>query len=239
MAPISCSNPPVPPPAGVRSEPALGQATSERLSKISANAEAAESASEKIDQEVVRISVQGPISVIRSLSGPASDKDRAEAMALVVKAQAGKLNEAQIGWNTAKSQANALNARIQALESEVKAQKVQAANDLKAQLDKVRQEAEAEQRRLIGYIFYGGGAFLLILSLVAASVATSMPFLGPNAVKGLGLAAMGLLATGLGMNYLLSHPWIIWVGLIVTGIAFFGACGLMWSNFKHHQETLK
>lgn len=233
--------PPAPPPANVASAPALGAASDSRLSGISANAEAASFANSKQPVGPITAAVAGPLSVIQKLSGPATDADRAAALALVNQALGGKVAESEAGWVKARSDAEALSAQVSSLEKQVAAERISAAAELQRQLSAARDEehakAAAEQRRLIGWIFYGGGALLLVLGGVAFSLIASVPMIGPNVCRALLGSGALLIIAGISINELLAHPWVIWtcLGLSFAGVAV--AAALTFANHHHAKSS--
>ncbi len=232
----TCAHRPVPPPTNVASAPALGDAEKSRLSQIGAHAEAAEIANAKQPSGPVTSAVAGPISVIRKLAGPATDEDRATALALVNQALSGKLAEAETGWASAINNASVLNARIADLERKVEAERTAAAAELARRLDEEHRRAALEERRMIGWIFYGGAALCLALGATAFSLIGSVPIIGPNVARGLLLTGVCLAVSGVAINQLLAHPWVVWVSL-GTGVAvLIGTAALMYANHHHHQE---
>lgn len=239
FAPIGCrtiSKPP--PPANVVSAPALGLAQKTQLSQIGAHAEAAETANAKQPPGPITNAVAGPLSVIRQLAGPATDKDRAAALALVNAALAGRVAESDAGWAQARADANALTERLRTLEAQVAAERIAAAVELKRQLeqahDEERAKASAAERRMIGWIFYGGAALCLALGATAFSLIGSIPIIGPNVARGLLLTGVCLGFAGVAINQLLAHPWIVWVALGTGAAALIGTAALMYAN-HHHQ----
>lgn len=226
-----------PAPANVPAAAPLSDATASRLSQISAQAEAADTANAKQPPSVVTSAVAGPLSVIRNLAGPSFTQDRANALATMNEALAGKAADAEAGWAKARNDANALNARIAQLEKDVEQQKREAAAELTRQLqaahDEERAKAQADQRRMIGWIFYGGAFLLGVAAGLTLALAGTIPMLGPKVAICLGGCAAGSALMGALLNELLAHPGILWtiMALIVAGLA--GAVGLAYSNHQH------
>lgn len=243
LAPRGCHTVPLPPPANVPSAPALGEAEKTRLSQIGAHAEAAETANAKQPPGPVTNAVAGPLSVIRQLAGPATDKDRAAALALVNAALAGRVAEANAGWVQARADATALTEQLKMLEAQVAAERIEAAAELKRQLERARNEerarAEAREKLIVTCIFFGTGALCLLGAIAVVALKATVPIFGAEAALWLGIAGGVLIGTGIlirAINRLIEdHPVLFWGGLITAGLAVTGAVFLMRAN--HHHNT--
>ncbi len=239
LLPVGCGTKTVvaPAPANVASAPALGTAESSRLSQISAQAEAADTANAKQPAGPVTSAVAGPLSVIRNLAGPSFAQDRANALATMNEALAGKAADAEAGWAKARNDATALNAQISALQAQVDRERKEAAAELTRQLqaahDEERAKAEADQRRMIGWIFYGGAFLLGVAAGLSLALASSIPMLGPKISVCLGGCAVFSALMGLLLNELLAHPAVFWTMGGVMVVALGGAAGLAYSNHQH------
>jgi hypothetical protein len=239
------SVPPAPPPANVATAPKLEAASTDRLSQISAHAEAAEVAAQKIPDMLIRRSVQGPLSVVRSLAGPAKDADRAAALALVVEAQAGKLDQAETGWAKARADAGALVARVADLEATVTRERAAAAVELSRQLqdarDQARRESEARERVIKTWLFFGLGTLLILAAVASFFLRAYLPFLGPQVSLWLGIGGAALILTGIIVRsverLIEDHPFIFWGGLLGAICAVVGAAALMLANHHHAKLT--
>lgn len=233
---------PAPTPTNLPSSPKLENVEAQKASKISANAEAADVAADKIADESVKASVKGPISVVRSLAGPATDKDRADALALVVKAQSGKLVEAQDGWAKARNDADLKNAEIAALKTKIEQEKASAAAEMERRLKEAGEKAASERKRLMTIIFFGLGALgvaggVVIMVLSANPVYAANPLVGPKA----GFAAIGaglsLIGTGIAVNAiekaLDNHPWIVASGAGIAAVLAVAAGAFIYANHNH------
>lgn len=209
-------------------------------SKIAANAEAADFAANSIEDTNTKAAVKGPISVIRSLAGPATDKDRADAMALVVMAQAGKLEEANAGWSKARQDADAKNAEISRLKSQIEQERAAAALEQQRKVDEANQKADAARKRIITFIFFGLGAAAVAAGPVMLILAGQNPVFGPK----IAFATMGggavLIATGIAINSiekaLEAHPWIVYTGIGLALAAVIVVLALMYSNNSHNKQ---
>jgi hypothetical protein len=231
----------IPPPVNVASAPALAESEKSRLSLIGAHAEAGEVANAKQPPGLITQAVAGPLSVIRQLAGPASDKDRAAALALVNAALTGRVAESEAGWMQARADATALTERLKTLEAQVAAERIAAATELKRQLEQARDEARAKaaaaERSMIGWIFYGGAALCLALGATAFSLIGSVPIIGPNVARGLLLTGVCLGFAGVAINQLLAHPWVVWVSLGSGVAVLIGTAALMYANHHHAQSA--
>lgn len=229
---------PLPPPTNLPSASSLGSAESERLSKAAAAIAAALHAAENLPDSPAKSAVEGALSVAQANLPKAADVDRDAALKLVNFALAGKFEEAQVGWKLDINAGAVLNARIAALEVQVQQEKVKAAADLQQQLQEARneerQKAAADQRKMIGYIFYGGGALCLAAAAIVGFTMASVPMFGPKVALGLGVAGALLTGAGVALNELLAHPAVIWTMLGLAGALLFGVTGLTWSNHHHN-----
>ena len=239
----SCSTVPTPPaPANVPHAPALEMSNLEFKGKIAANVASSLYAAQTLPESNEKQAIIGPLKVAASLAGEPSEKDRAEAMAPVMLALAGKLTEAQAGWARATTEAAALKERITQLEQTVKDERTAAAAELTRQLqaarDEARREAEAKTRTIVSWIFFGGSFLLGVAAVLCLVYAGSVPQLGPRAAIGFGGASAVAAATGVGVLQLISHPSVMWWGMGITvGLAVI-ACVIIYINHLHHIETL-
>ncbi len=228
------------PAAPTGSEVRVAQLGKDSASKIAANAEAADFAASSVPDENVKASIKGPISVIRSLAGPATDKDRAEAMALVVKAQAGKLAEANEGWAKARASADAMNAEVARLNSLIEQERAQAKLDLERKLDEANQKADASRKRIITFIFFGIGAIGIAAGPVMLILAGQNPIFGPKIAFSTMAGGAVLIATGIAINSiekaLEAHPWIIYSGIGLAFVAGIVVLVLMYANHEHEKK---
>ncbi len=240
--PSSCFHKPLPPPTNLPSEGRLGSAVSNKDSKISANAEAADFASERIIDETVKGAVKGPISVIRSLSGPATDKDRADAMSLVVKALSGKLAESNTGWATARQEADAKIAEIATLKSSIEHEKQVARTEQERQLKEANDKANAERKKWVMLVTIGLGSLCLAASVAILFLASTYPLLGPKASFATAGAGVTLIGIGIAINAveraLEEHPWIVASGVGISVILLAIAGSLIYANHSHHKDSL-
>lgn len=243
-----CQNGKLPPPSNVASAPVLGAVVASKDSKISANAEAAEIANLSNPDGPPKSATAGAISVVRSLAGPANAEDRAVALALVNKALTGKLIEAQNGWEEARHNATALLSRIDALETQVAEERVQAANDLQAKLKEAENQANAARKKWITIIFMGFGAIgvaggvVMFVLLANPATAASYAFLGPKAAFCSLGAGLTLIATGIAVNAIESlieaHPYVFLTSISVAVAFAITALALTYSNHKHAQPSI-
>jgi hypothetical protein len=151
----------------------LATASDSKDSKISAYAEATEVANQSNPDSPAKTAVFESNSVVRKLAGPASEKDRAEALALVNKALSGKLTEALDGWSKSRTDAGALAAQVVSLRQQVDDVRKQAALDAKAKV-----AAERKRWILMGTLGFGGLA--VAGGVVVLVLGAQYPFLGPR-----------------------------------------------------------
>ena len=130
----------------------------------------------------------------------------------------------------------ALKAQIDRLEAEYKAQLERERAEGNARLEAAKLEAQAKERRTITWIFYGGGAILLAAAAGMVFLGGSIPFVGPRAAMAVGGAGAALIGTGILITQLAKHPWVLWTGLVVAGLALVLSLGLMIAN-QHHAKS--
>ena len=123
-----------------------------------------------------------------------------------------------------------LKARVAQLEAEYKSQLERERAEGNARLVLVKLEAQAKERRTITWIFYGGGALCMAAAAGLIFLGASIPFAGPRASMALGGAGAVLIGTGIVINQLAQHPWLIWVGLVLAGLAIAVSVALMYAN---------
>lgn len=231
------SVPTPPPPANVVSAPALKAATSDQSSKASAAVQGATLANQSNPEGMPKTAVAGELTVATANLPLPTDQDRLEALQRVNAALSGDLAGAKASWLKATSDAALLSDKVRALEAQVEAERLAAAQELQRQLatarNEERQKAEAAQRKLLGLIFYGFGALLVAAGAAMLLLGAQIPFLGPRAALSAGGAGIALIATGVATNELLNHAWVIWVGLATTAIALAVSGALLYSNHQH------
>lgn len=228
----------VPPaPSETKSQPALATADLLFRGTIEANALAANYGLASVPDGNAKVAVKGPIGVItNATAGYATQKQKDEAMVPVMLALQGKIDQAEARWVKSSAEAEALKATVTRLEQTVKAERVSAAAELTRQLQSVRDEeqrkAAAEERKLISLIFFGGGALLIAAAAAIFIYASEVPQFGPKVALGTGLAGVALIGSGIAILQLLSHPWVIWVGVSVAGMGLTIGIVTLWHNHK-------
>lgn len=234
-----CQTVPTPPaPAETKSGPALSASESEFKGQIEAQSLAANYASQTLPDSNAKVAISGPVGVISDLTkGASTQKQRDDAMAPVLLALQGKLTEAQTGWAKAASDAEALRVQVTTLEQTVKQEQISAAAELTSQLTKARSDAEAaaeaQERRLIGFIFFGGGALCLLATAGVLYFSATVPQLGPRVALFTGGAGVVLIGSGTAILALLSHPAVIWWGLGISTALLACAAVAVWYNHLH------
>jgi len=124
----------------------------------------------------------------------------------------------------------------ESLAAKLQARFTQAQKDADARVAAAVAKAQAEQQKLITWIFFGGGAALFAGGLAILLLASSVPLFGPKAGISVMGAGGGLIFIGMVMNELNKHPWILWIAISLCVAAVAGAVGLMISN-QHHQAS--
>jgi hypothetical protein len=222
----------------VKTAPALHAADIEFKGRIDAQADASVYAAMLLQDSNSKTAILGPLGVIKTLvGGSATDQQKTEALAPVLLALQGKLTEAQAGWQRALDEAGALKTQIATLEATVKREREAAAIELARQLqdarDQERRDAEAAQRKLVGWIFFGGGFVLGLLAVGCLVYAPTVPQLGPRAALGFGAASAGAVATGVAVLQLMNHPEVVWWGLGLIAVSVVAALAMIYSNHLH------
>jgi hypothetical protein len=238
--------------ANINASTAKDQATA----KAVANIQTAETANAKQPAGPQTETVAGELGLAkRNLATPA---DPAELLAGEQRARAlaeGRADEARRLYADAASKADAQVAKIAQLEARadaaekaaaeallkadasIRAEQVRLKAEYDAGLAAARLEAEADQRRLIGWIFYGGGALCIAAAAGCLFLASYVPQLGPRVALAIGAAGLALIGTGVAINQALSHPWIIWAGLGLVLVLVTAAAALIYANNHHHTST--
>jgi hypothetical protein len=234
-----CKNVPTPPaPSETRSGPALNLSELEFKGAIESQAKAAKYASNTLPDSNSKAAVQGPIGVVEALTaGTATTKQLESAMVPVLLALKGDLEKANAGWARSRDDAETLRQRLVELQNLVKAEREQAAAELTRQLqearDNAKREADAHIRKLVGYIFFGGGFLLFLVTAGVLYFSATVPQLGPRVALFTGGAAFVSIASGLGIITLLNHPSIIWWGMGIV-LALMGMASVaIWYNHLH------
>lgn len=131
-----------------------------------------------------------------------------------------------------------LQAKLKKADADFAAARIKEEADHKAELDKVKEQAAREQKKLISYIFFGGGALLLGLGVVVLLTMASVPMFGPKVAFGLMAAGGVSIGTGILILELMAelekHPSIIWIGFVTILGLLTGAGALTYANHKHH-----
>ncbi len=235
--------PPAPPPAEVKTAPALNNALGTQDSKTAAAVGAAIEANTHNAEGPAKTATAGELSVAQANLPTPTDKDKAEALARVNAALQGNLQFANDEWAKARVAAGALQSQIDALQLQVKNERVAAAQELQKQLnaarDDAKREADAQQRKIAAWIFYGGAFLLGVAAAVVLGTASYVPFFGPRLAIVLAGAAATSGLLGAMVNELLANPWIVRTlfGVLVAAVAVAG--GIAYSNHHHHVASLE
>ena len=230
--------PPAPPPAEVKTAPALATALGAQDSKAAAAVGAAIEANSHNAEGPAKTATAGELSVASANLPTPSDKDRAEALARVNAALKGDLEFANREWAKARDAAGALQSQIDALQQQVKNERIAAAAELQRQLsaarDEAKREADAQQRKIAAWIFYGGAFLLGVAAVVVFGTASYVPMFGPRLAFMLAGAAAVSGMLGAMVNDLLANPWIVRTlfGALIAAIAVAG--GIAYTNHHHH-----
>jgi hypothetical protein len=233
------------PPEEVKSAEPLRVEEQNRLSQISAQAEAAEVANSMQATSPAQTATAGPISGIRTLSGLAKESDRKAALEAVNAALSGDLIRAKSGWALAKADAEALNNRILELQSAAKAEREQAARDRIAEVAAARSEerkkAEAKERLIYTLVFFGGAGVFAIGAVLCGQFAMALPIMGPNIIRMLWAASaisgvIGLLLRTID-RMMDEHPYLFYTGVGLIGATLTTAGVLAWSNHNHDKAA--
>ena len=234
-------SPPAPPPSQVASAPALGAAQRDSWSKVAAADQALMRALFPLPDSIYKMAALGEASVIAIHAGEATPEDLKAAYDRVDAGLRGDLKAANAMLETARAAASSDKARIAELEQQVKNEQIKAAEELRRQLaaarDEARKEADAQQRKIAAWIFYGGGFLLAVSAAVVLGTAAYVPFFGPRLAVVLGLASGVSVGLGALVNELLANPWIVrtLLGILVAAVATAG--GIAYSNHFHHKTA--
>lgn len=169
-----------------------------------------------------REATAGELTVAASSLPPPAAADLVAAQARVEAALRGDLAAARKLWTSAGLDAAKLRERIAAADAAaVREQAASAAKisrmiaDHATELDRVRREEEAKGQRLLGWIFYGGGAALVLLGIACLTVLSSVPIVGPKVAASLIAAGFAAIACGRAVAWMMAHPVAIVAAIAV------------------------
>lgn len=230
-------------PTQTGAEVRLSQEESAKLSKIAAAIEAASFANSQNPDGFPKSATNNMLKLGRSWAGAPIEADRIEFMKLVNLELAGKLTEAKDGYEKAMAEVDAKNREIERLKVQIAAEREKAKAEIQAKLDEANSAAEAMRDRIITYIMFGSGAFLLfagvVMLVLAGKFGAIYPFLGPRAAFAAIAAGLVLVATGIAVNAieraLEQHPWILYAGAGASLLCVAVAGALIYAN--HHHVT--
>ena len=201
-----------------------GQATS----KAAAYAAAAGHANESNAPGPAREATAAELSIVSANLPAPSPVDAAAALERVNAALRGDIETARKGWTEAQTEAQKLSADLTAARSAAQAEREANARQWQAKqtewqtaLESSRREAdarvvaerakaEADMRRLIGYIFFGGCALSVAVGVACLTVLSGLAFVGAKLVAGCFILSGILAAVGVGLIQALQHTWIIY-----------------------------
>lgn len=208
--------------------------------------------------------VDGEGALIQAVAGQPSQSDAVEAAtrsAIVAQGNASDIAKAYANAQTAALQAQkqlgdtqvaltASNAALVKAKAEAAAEQASLSASLQARIDKIQADAnakvtaaqakaESDSRKLITWIFFGGGALLFAAGLAILFFASSVPMFGPKAGMAVMASGGGLIFIGMVMNELAKHPWILWAGISLCIASAAIAVGLIVSNNGHAVEAAK
>lgn len=213
-------------------------------SKAAAAVKAALNANKRNADGLPKLATSGALSVASGYLPEPTDIDRGEAQALVDAALSGDIDTARKGWALAHLQAGQLRGQLvtaqAAADQERKdnaAKWEKAQHEWKAALDDQRRKAEADTRRLVGYIFFGGGAVCLAVGVGCVTVFSSLPFVCGKFTQGCFALAAILSIAGIGLLEALSHTWIVYAGCAAAVLAVV-VVTLGYANHWHAKSDL-
>ena len=88
---------------------------------------------------------------------------------------------------------------------------------------------------IVGLVCAVVGCFVVLRGL--AFFGAQLPFAGPRAAFGVGVGGLLLIGTGVALNTLLQHEWVVWTGLGLAAAALLVAGALMYANHHHSTQT--
>lgn len=238
-----CQTVPTPPaPADTKSGPVLSASELDFKGRIEAQAQAASYAAKTLPDSNEKVAVQGPIDVIvTQTAGTATQKQKDDAMIPVMLALKGDLDKANANWAAARMDASETRTKLAELQAQVVKERVEAAAELTRQLQQARDEAtkaaEAQTRKIVCIIFFGGGFLLLLATAGVFYFSATVPQLGPRVAIFTGGAGGASIATGIAVLTLLNHPAVVWWGLGIV-VALVGmAMVAIWYNHLHAVDS--
>jgi hypothetical protein len=191
-------------PGETKSEVKLDKIEAQQLSAASASVQAADAANTANPDGAPKTAVAGELGVAAANLPAASGEDARAAQARVNEVLAGKLSEAQKGWEVAVARGQALDGQVSALQMQVVAERAAAAE---------AQRKATERLCVIAALLVGGGLFVAGAFCLAAGLYFTLPKLEYGA---LGLAAGAscafLAATQVGSAYFNALAMAVLVG---------------------------
>lgn len=209
-------------------------------SKAAAAVKAAINANEHNVDGLPKTATSGALSVASGYLPEPTEIDRAEAQALIDAALSGDIDTARKGWALAHVQAGQLRAQLvvaqAAADQERKdnaAKWEKAQTEWKAAVEDERKKADAETRRLVGYIFFGGAALSIAVGVGCLTVLSGLPFVCGKLTQGCFVLASILGVVGVGLLQALSHAWIVYGECAAAGTAL----AVITIGYTNHAHT--
>jgi len=208
-------------------------------SKAAAAVKAAINANERNADGLPKMATSGALSVASGFLPEPTEIDQAEAQALVDAALSGDIATARKGWALAHVQAGQLRAQLVAAQvaaeqerkdNAAKWERAQA--EWKAAVDDERRKGEAETRRLVGYVFFGGAALSFAAGVGCLTILAGLPFMCGKITQGCFILGGILSAVGIGLSQILYCTWINYAEC-VAAIVVAVLVTLAWSNHRH------
>lgn len=246
-----------------RLDAALSQ-TGAAFSRVSASAGAIQTINAGQPAGARTTGVTGEASLIQAVAGQPTEADRMEASErarIVAEGKAEDIAKQYASAQTAALQAQkalgdtqlaltASNAALVKAKADAQIEQAKATTALQARIDAIQKQANdqvkaaqdkasAESRKLITWIFFGGGALLFAGGLAILFFASSIPMFGPKAGVAVSAAGAGLIFIGMVLNELAKHPWILWTGISLCIASAAVAVGLIISNNGTAVEAAK
>lgn len=207
------------------------------LSQVAAAVESAGYANEYHPVGLPRTTVERELTVAAAGLPTPAEADREAATLRREDMLAGRVDAAEARYRQAAGEVAALRAQVERDRAAAAATLQDTIRRLEAAAqqarDQERARADAQVRRLVAMIFFGGAALAVGAGVLCLTVASGLPVVGPKLIGGLFTLGGVLGASGVAILTVLSHPWIAWVGLGAAGLIVFALAVLGYANHAH------
>lgn len=105
-------------------------------------------------------------------------------------------------------------------------------SERKSAVEDERRKGEAETRRLVGFIFFGGAALSLAVGVGCLTVLSGLPFVCGKLTQGCFILAGVIGVVGVGLQAM-THTWIVYAECTAAGLTI----AIMTLGYANHWHT--